>query len=103
MKGKKLPSEFSFLKLSSNLILFALKLAGNEKSIILRCYETSGKGGRFKLEFFKKPKQILISNITEEKEEKLTQGPRPKLGRVAGDLSKTKLKPWQIATFKLKF
>jgi len=87
-KAGKLPSEFSFLKLSSNLILSALKPAEDGKGIILRCYETSGKSGKFEIEFFKKPKEINISNITEEKKE--------------GFLPK-KIKPFKILTLKLKF
>lgn len=86
-KGK-LPLEFSFLKLPANLILSTLKLAEDKKSIILRCYETSGKGGDFNFEFFKKPKKILTSNITEEKEE-------PSFLK--------KINPFKILTLKLKF
>jgi len=87
-KDKKLPAEFSFLRLPSNLILSSLKLAESGKEIILRCYETSGKEGNFKLEFFKKPKEISLSNITEDKKEKFLL---------------ERIKPFKIITLKLKF
>ena len=55
----------------------------------LRCYETYGEPTKFKLNFDKKPKEIVASNITEEKEEPVG--------------NEVELKPFQIATFKLKF
>lgn len=87
-RNKRLPPEFSFLKLPPNSILSGLKLAEDEKGIILRCYEISGQTQEFKFEFFKKPKKILISNILEEKEESIFL---------------KKIKPFKIITLKLKF
>jgi alpha-mannosidase len=84
-----LPSrEFSFLSLPKNVILSCLKQSEDGESVILRFYETSGENTSFKLNFFKKPDKILISNIMEEKEKEASE--------------EVKLRPFQILTLKLK-
>ena len=56
--------------------------------MILRCYETAGTKTPLALSIFKKPKEVLVSNITEEREERAEA---------------IELKPFQILTLKLRF
>jgi alpha-mannosidase len=87
---KKAPSDqHSFLSLPENTIASCLKQSEDGTCAILRCYETCGKPTKLSLSFSKKPKKILATNIMEDKEEPV------------GDI--IELKPFQIATFKLKF
>lgn len=79
----------SFLSLPENIIISRLKQSEDGTCVILRCYETCGKPTKLSLSFSKKPKEILATNIMEEKEEPV--------GEVI------ELRPFEIATFKLKF
>lgn len=98
------PPNFSFLSLPENFVLTCLKPAEDSQDLILRFFEGYGQREEFNLKIFKKLKQILISNITEEK----NSNPPivlPSSGRTPEKLtqSKIKIRPWQIATFQLKF
>jgi len=79
----------SFLSLPENIVVSRLKQSEDGTCVILRCYETCGKSTKLSLSFSKKPKKILATNVMEEKEEP-----------VGGVIE---LRPFQIATFKLKF
>ncbi len=83
------PDNPSFLSLPENIIASCLRQSEDGTCAILRCYETCGKPTKLSLNFSKKPKQILATNILEEKEEPV--------GKVI------ELRPFQIATFKLIF
>ncbi len=88
-KIKPLPSgEYSFLSLPQNVVLSCLKQSEDGDSVILRCYETAGTKTPLALSIFKKPKEVLVSNITEEREERAEA---------------IELKPFQILTLKLRF
>ena len=57
--------------------------------LYLRCYETCGKPTQCRLNFSRKPKEVLVTNIVEDREE------------LSGET--IELRPFQKATFKLKF
>jgi len=89
-QGKRVSAgEPSFLSLPDNIIVSCLKQSEDGTCAILRCYETCGKPTKLSLSFSNKPERILATNIMEEKEEPV--------GEVI------ELRPFQIATFKLKF
>jgi len=79
----------SFLSLPDNVVASRLKQSEDGSCAILRCYETGGEQTRLTLNLSKKPASVLATNIMEEKEERI------------GDV--IDLRPFQIATFKLKF
>jgi alpha-mannosidase len=87
---KKVPTDMaSFLSIPENVVISRLKQSEDGTNAILRCYETCGKPTKMSLNFMKKPEAILATNIMEENEEPV------------GDI--IELRPFQIATFKLKF
>ncbi len=88
-KGKLPLDEFSFLSLPENVILSRLKRSEDGTAAVLRFYETSAERVKFPLKLWQEPREILASNIVEEKEEKV--------GR------EIELRPFQIATFKFRF
>ena len=86
-KGELPGDEYSFLSLTDNAILTCLKRSEDGRHVVARFYEASGQTSNAKLSFFRRPRQILKSNITEEKEE-------------PGSLE-MELRPYQIVTLKL--
>ncbi|RLI24572.1 MAG: hypothetical protein DRO52_05355 [Candidatus Hecatellales archaeon] len=81
---------FSFLSLPENVLLSCLKQSEDGEGVVLRCYETAGEPVTFHPSLFRKPRQLLLSNITEEKAEEA--GGKP-----------IKLGPFKILTLLLKF
>jgi len=86
-KGELPGDKYSFLSLTDNAILTCLKRSEDGRHVVARFYEASGQASNVKLSFFRRPRQILKSNITEEKEE-------------PGSLE-MELRPYQIVTLKL--
>ncbi|MHC1628159.1 MAG: glycoside hydrolase family 38 N-terminal domain-containing protein [Candidatus Nezhaarchaeales archaeon] len=87
MKGELPGDEYSFLQLTDNAILTCLKKSEADEHIIARFHEAYGENTKATLNFFRKPRKMLKTNITEEKEE-------------PGDLE-LQLRPYQIVTLKL--
>ncbi|RLE47264.1 MAG: hypothetical protein DRJ31_09090 [Candidatus Methanomethylicota archaeon] len=84
----ELPSgEHSFLSLPDDAVLTCLKRSEDNKNLVIRFYDASGRGCKAVVNFFKQPRQVFRSNITEEKEEPCSLS--------------VELKPYQIATLKL--
>jgi alpha-mannosidase len=91
-QNKQLPPVSSLLNLSAeNLILMAFKY-GEDEDLILRCYECQGEAAELN---FPGNLELKIAHSVDLLERKKTQ---------AQDLQEKniqKIKPWQIATFKL--
>ncbi|GEM_PF-1263753 len=83
------PEQLSFISLPENIILSRLKQSEDGTAAVLRLYETAGEGAKLHLRPWKRPRKFLTSNLTEEKEEESER--------------EIELRPFQIATFKLKF
>ncbi len=64
----ELPPSYSFFKATpSNIILATVKKAEDEKSLILRLYESEGRSTRARLELFGKPKKIFELDLMENR------------------------------------
>lgn len=88
--GQRLPADkFSFLSLPENVVLSRLKRSEDGDGAILRFYEASGETTKLRLKFWKAPREILKSNVLEDKKERGTE--------------KLELRPFQIVTLKLGF
>lgn len=86
-KGELPGDEFSFLSLPDHAVLTCLKRSEDGRHVVARFYEASGSQGEASLTLFKEPREVLLSNITEEKEEPCSLN--------------VKLRPFQIVTLKL--
>ncbi len=87
---RRLPNDqFSFASLQGNVVLSRLKQSEDGTCAVIRCYETSGEPANLHLNLWKKPRALLSSNVLEEKEEQVGK--------------EIELRPFQIATFKIKF
>ncbi|MBI4680050.1 MAG: hypothetical protein HY753_02260, partial [Nitrospirae bacterium] len=64
-----LPDRFSFCEAEpDNILMTALKQDEGGRGIVIRCYETEGKGSRVRIKFFKRPKEAFLTNIIEERQ-----------------------------------
>lgn len=88
--SRRLPGgEFSLVSLPENVVLSRLKRSEDGTCVVLRCYEASGGPANLRLNLWQGPREILASNVLEEREEPVGQ--------------EIKLRPFQIATFRIKF
>jgi len=71
------------------VVLSRLKRSEDGDGAILRFYEASGETTKLRLKFWKAPREILKSNVLEDKKERGTE--------------KLELRPFQIVTLKLGF
>ena len=83
------PGKASFLSLPSHVVLTCLKRSEDGRHVVVRFYEASGRHGEAHMSFFKQPRRAFLSNITEEKEERVSS-------------LDFKLRPFQIVTLKLE-
>lgn len=89
------PPVFSFAKASpDNVILAVLKKAEDGKGLILRVYETEGKGVTAKIELYLPAKTIVETNFLEES-----------LGKPekAGKSLSVKIAPFEVKTYRVLF
>ena len=88
--SRRLPGEeFSLVSLPENVVLSRLKRSEDGTCMVLRCYEASGRPANLCLNLWQGPKEMLASNVLEEREEPVGE--------------EIKLRPFQIATFRIKF
>jgi len=74
--GGKLPPSFSFARLSpEGLIISALKASEDGRGVILRFYDLTGSEREVKVEFFKEPLKVMLTNLLEEEIDKLKGKP----------------------------
>ncbi len=100
-KKNKFKRERSFFKIEpNNVILTSVKKANNTKKgkeIILRFYEASGKKTKTSISLFKKPKNMEVVNLLEEKDREFDKKLKVKDKTIYLDL-----KPFEIVTLKIK-
>ncbi|PCN49807.1 hypothetical protein B6U99_07765, partial [Candidatus Geothermarchaeota archaeon ex4572_27] len=88
-RGELPGDEYSFLSLDDTAILTCLKRSEDGRHVVARLYDVTGRGGEVELKVFRQPREVLASNITEEREDPGS--------------TRLKLRPFQIATLKLAF
>lgn len=84
-----LPATLSFVKINNqNAVISALKKCEDDNSLIIRLYNPYGNREALEPEFFRKPVQIIRTNLIEEEIEPVDQ---------------MVLDPYAIETYKLRF
>lgn len=69
----ELPAAFSFFKAEpGNIVLSAVKKAEDRASLVLRLYEAEGKPTEAKLTFFRKPKEVYVLDLMENRLQPVT-------------------------------
>ena len=87
----------SFLKIKpDNIIVSALKKAEDDKDIIVRFYEVSGKNTKALITIFKKIKDVKAVNLMEKEKKELNK----KITFNEGNI-KLEIKPFEIITLKI--
>ncbi len=97
-REKKYKRENSFLKVSpDNVIVTALKKSEDEKGIIIRFYEAQGKKTETTLTLFKKPEEVQVVNLIEEKDKEFDKKIEIKENEI-----KLNTAPFEIVSLKVK-
>jgi len=69
----ELPAAFSFFKAEpSNIVLSAVKKAEDRNSLVLRLYEAEGNPTEAKLTFFRRPKEVYVLDLMENRLQPMT-------------------------------
>jgi alpha-mannosidase len=87
---------FSFLEISpKNILISALRMSEDNKSVIVRFFETEGKRTVANLKFCKIIKSAVVTDLLENEIRKLEQ--------IKNDTLQIEVEPYRIITLKLEF
>ncbi len=97
-RKEKYRGKRSFLKVEpDNVIVSALKKAEGGKEIIIRFYEAGGKKTETTITLFRKPKDVEVVNLIEEKDKEFDKKISVKENEI-----KVVVNPFEIVTLKVK-
>ncbi len=90
-----LPRRYSFFSVEGDgVVIAAVKRAEDGEALILRLYESLGKGAEVKLKVFREPRKVYVTNLMEE---------RPVPLRFHGREIPLKFRKFEVKTLKLEF